>query len=207
MIRRWRDWVAALAIAAIGVGALAAPAGAATTKACGTQLFEQPFLPWLDPFFYVLAPDGGLERGASGWKLSGGATVVSGNESYRVHSSADARVLSLPSGSSATTPPMCVGVDAPVARLFVVNSGSLLSTLNIEVIYRNLLGLTVSAPVGVVTATSSWQPTLPLPFLANVTSLNVLLNRTTQVSFRFTPQGSSSGWKIDDLYVDPFKGS
>lgn len=205
MIGRW--CVAVLAMAAIGGGALAGTAPAATTTACGPLLFEQPFLPWLDPLFYVLAPDGALEGGASGWKLSAGAKVVSGSERYGVHSAADARALSLPSGSSATTPAMCVGVDAPTARLFVVNSGSVLSTLKVEVVHRNLLGLTVATPVGVLTGTSSWQPTLPLPLLANVLSLNVLANQTTQVSFRFTPLGSSSGWKIDDLYVDPFKGS
>ena len=83
----------------------------------------------------------------------------------------------------------------------------MLSTLRVEVIHKNLLGLTVATPAGLLVGGSSWQPTLPLPVLANVLSLNVLAGRTTQVSFRFTPLGGSSGWMIDDLYVDPFKGS
>jgi len=194
------------AAAAAGGSALAGTTGA-TTTACGPVLFEQPFLPWLDPAAYVLAPDGAFEQGGAGWKLSGGAKAVSGSETYGVHNPNDALSLSLPSGSTATTPSMCIGLDAPTARFFAVNTGSVLSTLRVEVIHRNLLGLTVTTPVGVVTGGSSWQPTLPLPVLANVLSLNVVANRTTQVSFRFTPLGSSSGWKIDDLYVDPFKGS
>jgi hypothetical protein len=196
-----------LALVTAGGGTLASAAPAATTTGCGPQLFEQPFLRWLDPMHYVLAPDGAFEQGATGWKLSSGARVVSGNEPFRVRGAADARSLSLPSGSSATSPAMCIGVDAPTVRLFAVNTGSVLSTLRVDVTHRNLLGLTVTTPVGIVAGGSSWQPTLPLPLLANVLSLNVLANRTTQVSFRFTPQGSSGGWKIDDVYVDPFKGS
>jgi hypothetical protein len=209
MIRNWRVGFAVLVVAttaAVG-GSVAGTASAGTmTTACGNQLFEQPFLRWLDPVNYVLAPDGGLEAGASGWKLSGGAKVVSENEPFRVRGAADARSLSLPSGSSATTPPMCIGVDAVVARLFAANSGSLLSTVKVEVIHRNLLGLTVATPVALLAGTPAWQPTLPLAVLANVASLNVALNGTTQISLRFTPLGSSSGWKIDDVYVDPFKG-
>jgi hypothetical protein len=210
MIRNWRLGVGGLVLAAClgiaGGGATRASAGV-TSTACGDQLFEQPFLRWLDPITYVLAPDGGFEAGAAGWTLSGGAKVVNGNEPFQVRGVADARSLSLPSGSSATTPPMCVGVDAVVARLFAANSGSALSTLKVDVIHKNLLGLTVTTPVGVLVGTPDWHPTLPLPVLANVVSLNVLSNRTTQVSLRFTPVGGSSGWKIDDVYVDPFKGA
>ena len=196
-----------LALVAAGGGTLASAAPAATTTGCGPLLFEQPFLPWLDPMHYVLAPDGAFEQGAKGWRLSSGAKVVSGNEPFHVRGAADARSLSLPSGSSATSPAMCIGVDAPTLRLFAVNAGSVLSTLKVEVTHRNLLGLTVTTPVGIVAGGSSWQPTLPLPLLANVLSLNVLANQTTQVSFRFTPLGSSGSWRIDDVYVDPFKGS
>ena len=210
MIERWRVAVAvsAVVVAAIacGVGAKHAPGGT-MTRACGHPLYERPFLPWLDPAYYVLAPDGGLEGGGALWTLSGGAAVVSGNETHYVRGAADTRSLSLPSGSSAKTHPMCVGVDAPVARAFVSNTGSVLSTLQVDVVYRNVLGLTVTAPVATLTGTSTWRPTPPLAFLANVASLNLATNGTTDVSFRFTPRGSSSGWRVDDLYVDPYKGS
>ena len=55
-------------------------------------------------------------------------------------------------------------------------------------------------------AGSTWQPTLPVAFLANFTAPPLVTGGTTSVAFRFTPLGSWSGWKIDDLYVDPFKG-
>ena len=200
---------AALAVAALagGVPTATAASGGLTT-ACGQQVFGQPFLRWLDPAYYVLAPDGGLEQGALGWRLSGGASVVAGNEPYYVRDAADTRALSLPSGSSATTPPICVGVDAPAARLFVTNSGSQLSTLQVDLIYRNALGVTTSAPLVEVTGTSIWEPTIQIALLANVTSLQVAANGTTNIALRFRRQGStSSSWKLDDLYVDPFKGN
>jgi hypothetical protein len=208
MKRRIRLVVAALMLALVGgAGSTETASAGVWTTDCGPQLFEQPFLPWLDPFHYVLAPDGGFEGGAAGWTLTGGAQVVAGNEPYHVRSAADERSLSLPMGSSATSPPMCLGVDGPTARLFVFNSGSLLSTLRVEVVSRNALGLKTSVPVAVLFGTRTWQPTLPFPVLANLTSLALVTNETTHVSFRFTPVGVLGGWKIDDVYVDPFKGT
>jgi hypothetical protein len=208
MKRRIQLVVAMLTLALVGgtVSTETASAGVWTTD-CGPQLFEQPFLGWLDPFHYVLAPDGGFEGGAAGWTLTGGAKVVAGNEPYRVRSETDARSLSLPMGSSATSPAMCIGVDAPTARLFVSNSGSLLSTLRVDVVSRDALGIETTLPVALVLGTRTWQPTLPFPVLANLTSLGLVANQTTQVSFRFTPMGVLGGWKMDDLYVDPFKGT
>src|SRR4051794_3038232 len=86
--------------------ALAAFAGAA--QACSSAGAEQVFRPWSDSRNYVLAPDGGFEAGAKGWSLSGGAQTVAGNESYNLNSSADRTALSLPPGSSAGSPPVCM---------------------------------------------------------------------------------------------------
>ena len=55
-------------------------------------------------------------------------------------------------------------------------------------------------------AGSTWQPTLPVALLANLTAPPLVTDGTTSVAFRFTPQGSWSDWRIDDVYVDPFKG-
>lgn len=67
----------------IGLATAAAPpAGAAVLNGCPDQPMSRPFLRWLDPIQYTLAPDGGFEAGARGWQLKGGAAVVSGNESF-----------------------------------------------------------------------------------------------------------------------------
>ena len=173
---------------------------------CGGTL-TQPFLPWLDPASYAFAPNGGLEGPLTGWSTTGSARVVAGNESYAVHGAGDAFSLSLPPGSSATTPPICIGTLSPTARLFVRNIGAPLSTVRVDLLYTTALGLRGSAPVGVLTGSSSWQPTLPLPVLANVLGLPLLNGGKTDISLRFTAQGAGGAWQIDDLYVDPYKGT
>jgi hypothetical protein len=160
-----------------------------------------PFLPWLDPMTYTLAPDGGFEQGASGWTLSGGARVVAGNEPWRVNGATDAYSLSLPAGGRATTPEMCVGLLHPTVRFFARNTALLgLGALVVEA-EVGALGLDLWLPVGVVLAGGSFQPTLPLPLLANVTS--PLEGEAATVRLRFTALGGKFG--IDDVYVDPFK--
>jgi hypothetical protein len=206
----WRGIVGArvLAVALLAI-ALAAPASAAAegvVGVCPPATYEQPFTPWLDFASYVLAPNGGLESGPAGWSLDGGAAVVAENESFSVRDARDTSSLSLPSGSTATTSSMCVDVTSPDLRFFVRNSGSLLSTLKIEALYTDALGQPRALPVALLVAGSRWQPTLPVAFLTNFTAPPLVTNGTTSVAFRFTPLGSWSGWKIDDVYVDPFKG-
>jgi hypothetical protein len=190
-----------LVLAALAA-ALAAPASAAAADGLvgGCQYtYEQPFAPWLDFASYVLVPNGDLESGRAGWSLDGGASVVAENESFYVHDAQDDKSLSLPAGSSATSDSMCIGVTSPDLRFFARNLGSPLSTLKVEVLYTDLLGRSRAVTVALLTGSSSWQPTLPVAVAANLTL-------TTSVAFRFTPQGSSSEWRIDDVYVDPFKG-
>ena len=191
-----------LALLPGGTAALAAPAG----LSCPGQTYLQPFLPWLDPASYVLMAGGAVETtgGAvettGGWTLSGGAKLVSGNEPFKVNSPGDGTSLFLPSGGSATSPTLCITLLHPTLRFFARNSGSLTSTLKVEAV-TELLGMKLVTPVGLLLAGGSWQPTLPLPFLTNLVS-----PVTGSVAFRFTPIGfGSSGWQIDDLYVDPYK--
>lgn len=165
-----------------------------------------PFLPWVDPAAYVLMPKGSVES-TSGWTLKGGAKLVSGNEPYYVNSANDKMSLALPPGSSATTAPMCIGLLDPTMRFFARNTGSPLSTLKVDVLYTTKSGRQRSLTVLPHVATSAWLPTLPVPFLANVTNVLSLDGLTTDVAFRFTPQDGLLGkgnWRIDDLYVDPW---
>lgn len=198
---------ALVAILALAIGSSAAAAPLAQPQSSCGQDLSQPFLPWLDPLSYAFVPNGGLESGLTGWTSSGAASVVSGSESYAVHNGTDAYSLSLPPGASATTPPICIGTLAPTTRFFVRNTGSQLSALRVDVLYTTVLGLRGSAPVGLLVGTPSWQPTLPLPLLANVIGLPLLTGGTTQIALRFTPLGSGGAWQLDDLYVDPYKGT
>ena len=189
-----------LAVPATSTAATLPPLGG-----CPATTYEQPFLRWLDVGNYVLMPNGALEAGTTGWRLTGGAAVVAGNETYYIHGAGDSKSLSLPAGSSATTGTLCTGATSPTLRFVARNSGSLLSTLKVEVLFTDLLGQPRALTVGLLLGGSSWQPTLPVAFLANLLSPPLVTNGTTSVAFRFTPQGMLSGWKLDDVYVDPFK--
>jgi hypothetical protein len=177
-----------LALAAL---AFAVPSGA-QADGCPEQPSAQTFLPWWDVAWYVPAPDGGFEGGGSGWTLSGGAAVVDGNQPYLD----GARSLRLPGGASATTAPMCIGIEHPTIRLFARNTGSPLSTLAVSVVFRDLLGIRQELPIGVVTAGSRWAPTAVMPVVANLLS--------DRAAFRFTPLDDRGEWTIDDVYVDPY---
>jgi hypothetical protein len=194
------------AAAALALGA-APPASAdlGTLIGCGDTP-GHPFLRWLDPLPYTLAPDGGFESGGAGWSFTGGAQVVSGNSTTNL-SGAGSRSLSLPERSSATSPPMCVGLVLPIVR-YVASGGEFLGSLKTEVLYRDTAGRQRSVELlpGALPS-SSWQPTLPLLQLGGLLNAVTLNGLTTDVQFRLTPRGLFGGgtWRVDDVYVDPWK--
>jgi hypothetical protein len=199
--------VAAAFTAAIACAALASPASAGilTVSAtdCADPGLKQPFTPWGDTNYYKLVQGGSFESGATGWQLSGGASVVSGNESYYVSGRTNSRSLKLPAGSSAVSPAVCVGVHEPSLRLFAKRNSGLLSNLLVEVQVETSLGLSAWTPVlpGDLGG-SSWHPTAAMPLVVNL--LPLLPNDRTPVRFRFTPLLGGT-WQIDDVYVDPFR--
>jgi hypothetical protein len=184
-----------------------AEAGEPTLLGCGYEP-THPFLRFLDPLPYVLAPDGGFERGAAGWKLTGGARVVSGNEPWQVGGSGDSHSLLLPPGSSATSPAMCMGLLLPVVRYFSTG-GNLLSFMRVEAVYKDPNGRERSIdllPPGL--PTRSWAPSLPALQLMGLLNVLTLDGLTSDIALRFSPKGTLFGsgtWRIDDVYVDPWK--
>lgn len=166
---------------------------------CTTPTLEQPFARWGDSSTYMLAPQGSFETGTGSWSLSK-ASVVSGNESYNVGGSGS-HSLQIQSGGSAITSTICVGLDRPTLRFFARSSGGLLglTTMAVSVRFETSLGLVAELPIGVVLPSSKWQPSLPLPVVANL--LPLLPGQMTPVQFRFTPVLGT--WNIDDVYVDP----
>ncbi len=102
-----------VSLALFGAALIAPAAQAAPCDGVGMQ---QPFLAWHDSADYVLVDGGDFETAAAGWTLDGGAATVAGGNTLRAESTATA--LSLPSGSSATSPATCVTKGNPTARLF-----------------------------------------------------------------------------------------
>jgi hypothetical protein len=189
-----------IATAAAVLAVSAVSAGAA--QACNYTGAEQVFKPWGDQHSYVLAPDGGFEAGGLGWYLGGGATTVAENEAFALNDAADSRSLSLPAGSTAVSPPICMSLDTPGFRLVARNSGDPSSGLRVEATYP-LLGLIRTKTVSTVYGNSSWAPTQQM---STVLSLSTIVGTVipSAIQIRITPLGSGGHWQVDDLYIDPF---
>ena len=178
---------------------LAAPAAAAVTApapSCPSATIVHPFTPWGDAADYFLAPNGGLEKGATGWALKGAASVISGNEPFYVGGTADRQSLRLPAASSATTAPFCIGVEHRTMRFFSNAPSS--SSLAVDVLYTDAGGVSRTLNLAKLVGASRWAPTAIVPMVVNALAVN-----TMSVRLRFTPQGAST-WTIDDVFIDPF---
>jgi hypothetical protein len=184
------------------VAALALAFSAAAAQACSYTGAEQVFKPWGDSNSYVLAPDGGFEAGGAGWALSGGAKTVAGNESFFLNDAGDSNSLSLPSGSSAVSPPVCMSLDTPTFRLLARNTGDTSSGLRVEAVYP-LLGLIRTKTVSTVSAGPNWAPSQQM---STVLTLSTIVGTIipSSIQIRITPTGSGGSWQVDDLYIDPF---
>lgn len=204
MLRR----VAKLSVLA-GLAALALPGAAnagvltETAKDCTEPAMSQPFTPWLDFMHYTPSP-GATAESADGWNLSGGAGIADGQEPWEVAGDGSSS-LRLPSGSSAQTDTMCVGIEYPTIRFFARSSNAgLLSSLRVDVTFELWLGATVTVPIGSMLPTGgAWRVTPPYVVLASL--LPLLPGDLTPVRFTFTPQGPGT-WQVDDVFVDPFRG-
>jgi hypothetical protein len=184
---------AALAVAIFSAGA---------AQACNYTGSQQVFKPWGDQHSYVLAPDGGFEAGGQGWTLGGGTGVVGENEAFDLGGAADSRSLSLPAGSSAVSPPICMSLDTPSFRLVARNSGDPSSGLRVEATYA-LLGLVRTKTISTVYGDSAWAPSQQM---STVLSLSTIVGTVipSAIQIRITPLGSGGNWQVDDLYIDPF---
>lgn len=171
-----------------------------TSAACEDQEVSRPFLRWLDPAAYTV-PSGGTFAGGAAWATSG-ARVLADNEPWYVHGPERAGAMALQGRASATAPAMCVGLEHPTLRFFARNLGSPLDLLRVEALVEDAGGTVRALPIGTVPAGPAWNPTLPLPVVANL--LPLLPGQHTPVAFRFSTTTEASSWRIDGISVDPY---
>jgi hypothetical protein len=190
-------------IAASSAAAVAAALGpvasadAATTTCNDDASLTQVFAPWGDTDWYFLAPDGSLEGGGIGWRLSGGAAVVPETDPFGLGGDGDRRSLSLPPGASATSAPFCVRRDSRTVRW--VHRGARTGTMLIEVVHQDEDAATPGRTLDVVRGNGDWRPSREVSIpLAGTGARN---DGFAVVALKFT--ALTGAWSVDDLYVDP----
>jgi hypothetical protein len=205
-VRCWR--LAALGLLAM---ALCAPAANADLLGLGGLLGgncptsgTKVFAPWGDYHLYYLAPNGGLESGSNGWSLSGGASVTGGNQPFLA---SGGHSLYLPSGSKAISPVTCIGPQQLAIRMFGSDKSGSDSGVRVRVLWYGLANQLLGASdYATFKPGSGWAPTSSVNSGGGINLLLPLLG-STSARVQFTPLGSGSNWKIDDLYVDPWANS
>jgi hypothetical protein len=200
-----RAVTAVLAIGALGVLPTTASASLIELDPCDDAELTQPFAQWGDGAFYKLAPGGSFE-GDHGWTLRNGARIAADSEPHGVTGEVGRAALSLPAGASATSPATCVNAAYPSLRLFSRSSGGLLGLLplvKVDLLYGEGLTKILPLPAGTMLPSRSWQPSLPMLTLSLVAG--ALADGETPLAIRITSLMGT--WKVDDVFVDPFRRS
>lgn len=182
------------------LGAIALASLAGTSRANGALLpscgaTSQVFRPWADLSPYYFASNGGFENGAAGWSLAGAASVVSGNDPYKL-SGSGSHSLRLGQGATASIS-VCYGLTYPAIRFVAAGAGGP-AVVHVRIVSRSLLGVLSTLDGGTFSVPAGWQaaPKLSTLFSA-VTAPVAASSMTIQISVE-----SGSAY-IDDLFVDP----
>jgi hypothetical protein len=194
----------AAAIVATAVALIGMPAAA--QAACPTVPTAQKFKQFGDQGWYNIAPGGAFE--SKSWTYVGSPNIITGNEPWKIGSSGDARAISLPPGSSVTSPSICVGVDNPHFRFFARGAGGEWGTLFVRMRYTdpNTKKLVVQT-VGSLDFSANQRNWVVSPQMGLGNSLPIWGTQTLNVQLVFEPNKDAGGFAIDDVYIDPYRKS
>jgi hypothetical protein len=178
---------------------------AAGEATCATPSLFNPLAVFKDRRDYFVAPAGDFEDPSlPGWELTGGAAVVAGNSAHAVTGATDANSLSLPPGSTATSPEMCVDLNYPTFRFFATQlSSDTDAELAIDVIYPALAKNNVrEAKKLKLKAKDGWQLSddvkLEPQRLGKASGW-----RRIAIRFRVKPGRKPAAYRVDDILIDP----
>lgn len=191
---------------AVGAAAALAVAAPSASAACTGQSFSPVFSPWDDLASYALVDNGDFENGLTGWTVTGSAKLVVDNPHKIAEQTGDLAALELAPGSSAVSPPICVGAGYPSSRMFghtVKNTPETGSSLQVEVLYTDATrGGQASKKLGSTPDELGWDATRKMSLAQGQLNIKPDSSGNTYVRYRFTPLYKAT-WRIDDLYVDP----
>ncbi len=197
---KFASWIARTATVCVGlVGLTAAPALASkevVLAECPGQTFSQPFGALNDSNYYTLVQGSTFNGPAEGWELNGGARVVDSTQPDGTSGSA----LDLPSGAEAVSPPVCVTLLYPTARVWL-ESVQGAGGVAVSVAYAGTKTAEQPKSVGSIDGQQgSWSLSEPFnvrPQIAGHTE------ETRQVRFHFATGGKKKDYRLYGLYVDP----
>jgi hypothetical protein len=168
------------------------------TSGCTYPQLTQPFASAGDANWYTLAAGQTVDNfDGTNWQLSGGAKIV---KSTKLASGRTGSVLDLPSGATATSPPMCVDKTFQTARMMVK---SLKGTdgLQAYATYDGLklanIPLSIPRNSGGVKGLNDWSISDPISVRPSNNS------RWQVVRFTILSKGVASESQVYNFYVDP----
>jgi hypothetical protein len=181
------------AVAALALGA--APAAASAAE-CSYGPSAPVFAAFGDTAQYYLAPGGSFE-GTLGWARSG-AAIVAEADPFRLTGLADTHALRLRAYSWAITPKLCVSPETPHLRFVVKARGS--GGLDVEVRLYGSDGEVTDSSSGSVSESDhvGWSPSRTVDLKVD----NLAPGETGLVDVRFESKGD---WRVDDVFVDPYR--
>lgn len=197
------------AAALVAVACFVTPAAA--QAACEPIATTKAFQGFGDSSEYFLAPNGGVESGSAGWTLAK-ASVVSGNESYFLNGEGDTRSLAIAPGGQAVSGEFCVDTTRTGFRFFAQQPASRSTPdLLVSIRWVGPDGLTRVLRVDRLAGAKyrSWAPSrFWAPQLAAQLFKRLGFTEADTASVRLIFQVENEagpGWRIDDLYIDPFR--
>ena len=184
---------------------------AAAQAACEPVPTTKAFQAFGDSSEYFLAPNGGFEAGGAGWSLTN-ASVVAGNESFFLNGKGDTRSLAIAPGGQAVSSVICVDTTRTGFRYFAQQASSPSAPdLLVSIRWVGPDGLLRLIRVDRLAGTNyrSWTPSrFFAPQLAAQLFKRLGLTEQDTASVRLVFQAENEagpGWRIDDLYIDPFR--
>ncbi len=180
--------------ALLGVLGTSPALAAEGSGSCAGQVFTQPFQLFGDSNYYTLVPGAQFNSAEEGWELSGGARITEANRPYGMRGG----VLELPAGASAVSPPMCVTLLYPTARMWTRRTEGSAGSVRVGVSY---VGVKTHMVEAVRATRSAW--TLSDAFEVRP-ELGGEGEETREVRFVLNARGDNNPtFDVYSLYVDP----
>jgi hypothetical protein len=170
--------------------------GNAAPASCPGQTFSQPFAALEDGNYYTLVPGSEFNSGPEGWELIRGAHLTRTQQPEGGNGFA----LELPAGSIAISPPVCVTLQYPTARVWT-RSPQGNDNVVVATFYEATHSVTQPQPLSSVAGTGGeWQ--LSEPFAVDP-ELGGKSEEAREVRFVFAPSGHGRSSEIYGVWVDP----